>query len=504
MPSEHTTTPPVWLCLNFTHLGLNSLGLDDKSNTPLAITYQQQVWRANSSALESKIIDGMSVSHALMLNPNLQLHERDIQAEAKKLQELSYWGYRFTSLVSHYNSSSLLFEIGRSSKLFNNLTHLIHLLKRDLIDFKIEAKLGVAHTPKAATLLSIINHQELSRSHEALAQSKLESLEVSNTIIQKMLHCGFHALRDIKAIPQAELGSRFGQELLIYLRQLWGDLADPQTAITPPETFHAKADFAEPINNIAWIQQQLDRLLEDLVHFISTRQLLCRSFTWHFYHENKQLVKSINVGVSARQNLSSAFKELTKLKLDSISLDWEFSSITLTSTHLAPIQLFNDDLFNPAPCHEQFQQLLDKLSSRLGDSAVFHVEENDEHLPEFANQRLAKNCEDNKQVAEATARYKTSAIQNSTVFLSNDTKTETLKDQPIWLLERPKRLIKYDHLPMLEGRLSIIHGPNRITSHWWATLQSRDYYIARQRNGRLLWIFFDRVSRNWFLHGLYA
>jgi protein ImuB len=143
-----------------------------------------------------------------MLNPNLQLHERDIQSEIKKIRELSYWGYRFTSLVSQYNDSTLLLEIGRSSKLFNGLKHLIHLLKIDLIDFKIEAQFGVAHTPKAATLLSTINHQELSRSRETLAQSKLEYLELSNNTVQKLRHCGFQTLCEIKAIPQAELGSR--------------------------------------------------------------------------------------------------------------------------------------------------------------------------------------------------------------------------------------------------------------------------------------------------------
>jgi protein ImuB len=504
MPAEHITAPQVWLCLSFTHLGINGLGFDFKSSRPLAITYQQHIWQSNSSALESSITKGMSVSHALMLNPNLQLTERDIQSEIKKLQELSYWGYRFTSLVSQYNDSSLLLEIGRSSKLFNGLKHLIHLLKMDLIEFRIEAQLGVAHTPKAAFLLSLINHQELSSSRDALAQSKLEHLEQSGSTIRKLRHCGFQFLYEIKAIPQAELGSRFGQDLLVYLRQLWGDLADPQLAITPPETFKGNAEFAEPINNITWIQQQLDRLLEDLVHFISTRQLLCRSFTWHFYHENSRLLKTININVSAQQNLTSAFKELSKLKLDSARFDWEFSSISLSSTHLLPVKLFNDDLFNPTPCREQFQQLLDKLSSRLGDSAIFYVTAKNEHLPELANQCLTVNSQKSRHVREHLGHYKNNTIQNNEAVLCNNKITDALKDEPIWLLEKPKQLIKYDQLPMLEGQLSIIHGPNRVASHWWATLQSRDYYIARQRNGRLLWVFFDRSKKNWFLHGLFA
>jgi len=438
----------------------------------------------------------MSISHALMLNSNLQLQERDLQLEIKKLQELSYWGYRYTSLVSQQNDNTLLLEIGKSVKLFNNLKHLIHLIKEDLISFKIDANLGLATTPKAAIILSIGNHQNFSQNHKALARTKLEHLEQDHKTIQKLRHCGFQTLDDLKDIPHAELGSRFGQQLLIYLRQLWGDLADPQIAITPPETFHASADFAEPINNITWLQQQLDRLLDDLVYFIKLRQLLCRSFTWHFYHENSRLVKTVEIGVSSGQNLNSTFKELSKLKLESTTFEWEFSSIALSSANLLPIQLFNDDLFNPNPKQEQFQQLLDKLISRLGHSAVFHLTQEDEYLPELSNKRI---CANKQHLAETSTIYHKHAVPNNE--LSNK---HIFKDEPLWLLEKPIQLMKHMQLPILDGPLTIIHGPNRITSHWWETLQSRDYFIARQRSGRLLWVFFDRINKSWYLHGLYG
>lgn len=496
MPTKKVPIPQAWLCLRFTHLGLNSLGFECNSSTPLAITYQQQIWQCNQLAQESGVSRGMSVSHALAVNLDLQLHQRDIQSEATKLRNLSHWAYRYTSLVSQYKDYTLLLEIGKSHKLFNGLKHLLHLIKNDLSDFKIESKLGLAETPKAALALSLLNHQELDSSHTALGQTKLKYLEQDHKTTQKLRHCGFQTLDDIKAIPHAELGARFGQEFLLYLRQLWGDLADPQIGITPPETFHACADFAEPIHNVTWIQQQLERLLDDLAHFVRTRQLLCRGFTWHFYHENNRLVKKIDIGVSAKQNLSSTFKELTDLKLENTKFDWEFSSITLSSTQLLPIQLFNNDLFNPTPDRQQLQQLLDKLTSRLGHANVFQVREENEYLPELANKRLPAFS---SEVEETPIHYQSPEVRHA-----KSLQGESLKDAPLWLLEEPRQLLKHKRLPVLEGPLNIIHGPNRISSHWWETLKSRDYFIARQYNGRLLWIFFDRVNKNWFLHGLYA
>jgi len=491
MQTEKEPLTQAWLCLRLTHLSLNSLSFEFNSGSPIAITYQQQVWQCNAKALTSGISEGMNISHALILNPELQLHERNAQLEAKKLQNLSYWAYRYTSLVSLHNENLLLLEIGRSSKLFNSLNKLINLIKQDLSTFKIDAKLGLAQTPKASIVLSQLNHQKLNNSYIALAKAKIEHLEQDYKTSQKLHHCGFQTLNDIKAIPQSELGSRFGPNLLVYLRQLWGDLADPQTGITPPETFHARADFSEPIRNITWIQQQFDRLLDDLVHFAQSRQLICRGFRWHFYHENNHLIKTVYIGASTGKNSSSAFKELTNLTLENTKFDWELSSIALSSTHLLPIKLFNDDLFTPPSKQEQLQQLVDKLVSRLGHSAIFDISEKNEHLPEFANEYSPINRE---QIQETPNHYQTRLIDSKATF----------KDEPLWLLEKPRRLMQHNLEPLLEGRLNIIHGPNRISSHWWQAQQSRDYFIARQRSGRLLWIFFDRVNRNWFLHGLYA
>ena len=478
----------IWLCLRFTHLAMNSAGIRFNTKQAAAINEQQQVWQCNESALKSAIVPGISVNHALMLNPEIQIQERDLQLETQKLRELSHWAYRFTSMVSVYNDHSLLLEVGKSTKLFKSLKQLINLINNDLTSFGIDVALGMAETPKAAYVLSFCRQgrSELF-SPEKLQCAALEYLDIDARTIDKLHNCGFDTLADIQSVPQSELGARFGQEFVHYLDQLWGNTPDPQIGTTPPETFHACVDFAEPIRNLNWIQQQLDRLLGDLEQFITIRQLVCRSFTWRFYHENNRLLKTVKIGLSAKQNTLAVFKELTELKLADTQLDWEFSSIELSASQLVPRQLFSNDLFDPRPDQEQFRQLIDKLTNRLGHTALFRVCAEPEHLPELANGRQHASAPLDKElpmVAAAPARQ--------------------LKDEPLWLLENPRRLSQQQQQPLLEGPLNLIHGPNRISSHWWAKLQSRDYFIARQRNGRLLWIFFDRNRREWFLHGLFA
>jgi protein ImuB len=52
-----------------------------------------------------------------------------------------------------------------------------------------------------------------------------------------------------------------------------------------------------------------------------------------------------------------------------------------------------------------------------------------------------------------------------------------------------------------KGAIETMFGPARVATSWWATSAERDYYFVETRTGEILWIFYDRVRRSWFLHG---
>jgi protein ImuB len=62
-------------------------------------------------------------------------------------------------------------------------------------------------------------------------------------------------------------------------------------------------------------------------------------------------------------------------------------------------------------------------------------------------------------------------------------------------------------LPLAGGiaRLSELTGPERIESGWWDGEDiARDYYAAAAETGERLWIYRDRSSRDWYLHGIFG
>jgi protein ImuB len=80
--------------------------------------------------------------------------------------------------------------------------------------------------------------------------------------------------------------------------------------------------------------------------------------------------------------------------------------------------------------------------------------------------------------------------------------TDHAMPRPVWLLEAP--------LPWANG-LVLEEGPERIESGWWdGKGVARDYYVAREArgsgrsHGAKLWVFQERQSKRWYLHGMFA
>jgi protein ImuB len=83
--------------------------------------------------------------------------------------------------------------------------------------------------------------------------------------------------------------------------------------------------------------------------------------------------------------------------------------------------------------------------------------------------------------------------------------------RPAWLLPQPQALAERYSRPWLSGQpLHLLAGPERIeTGGWDGDLVCRDYFVAQQPDGALLWIYRLRPAPTagepgWFLHGRFG
>ncbi len=133
------------------------------------------------------------------------------------------------------------------------------------------------------------------------------------------------------------------------------------------------------------------------------------------------------------------------------------------------------------------EQLVERLRARLGEDAVYGVVSIAEHRPEAAWRRVQE--------------------LRGEKMADHPILTDRGMPRPVWLLAAP--------LP-LESVFDFGTRSERIESGWWdGKGVARDYYIARQTrgtrphgaplaHGARLWVFQERRSKRWYLHGVFA
>jgi protein ImuB len=171
------------------------------------------------------------------------------------------------------------------------------------------------------------------------------------------------------------------------------------------------------------------------------------------------------------------FLHLIEDRLERRALPVPALALRVRSGVLSPLELNGADLFERQPLEERLKVLLERLRERFGADAVFGLRTVAEHRPEKS---WAREVELERRARHADAQG---------------------QPRPLWLFEQPIALPP----EVQRASLRLDAGPERIESGWWDGQDvSRDYYTAISTRGQRLWVFRDRRTRSWFVHGLFG
>jgi protein ImuB len=194
-------------------------------------------------------------------------------------------------------------------------------------------------------------------------------------------------------------------------------------------------------------------------------------------------------------------------KLARLELEAPVRGMELVSGSLQPLSAGSLDVFaglagtgagtGAGRGRDSVPQLVERLRARLGEEAVYGVASIPEHRPEAAWRRVHE--------------LSLTAARRMGEKMTDQGAAEGMP-RPVWLLDAPLAISLPD---MQEGHqnqsgLVLEHGPERIESGWWdGRGVARDYYVARQvcgagQHGAKLWVFQERSSKRWYLHGVFA
>ncbi len=484
----------LWLGIRCLDLPLAALITDYRPDYPLAILDGQRICACNAAAAAAGVTTAQPIASALAHCPTLQTLPRDPQRESVALESLGMACHNFTPRVALHPPTALLLEIGGSLKLFGGLVALLAKLRALLDLHRLPASLGAASSPAAALLLThaetdpltyLDRHGEIQPKvfTEHLHRLPLTALTCLPSVRNALSQAGLETLGDLLKLPPSALGRRYGKDLLRYLQRIQGQYPDPQTPLTLPPAFQRSLEFDLGVEDVETLLFPARRLLQELSGYLRARQRSCGSLHWQLSQQDGATTKLPLRLTHPRSDLQHLL-ELTRLSFIGLRLPAPVTALALHCRDLQTPTTHQSDLLGTlgrAADIETLETLCDRLGARLGTEAIQRPLSCDEHLPERAG--VLAPLAQGKDLQPALPQA----------------------PRPLWLLEPPRPLATQCNRPCLADKpLALEPDPERIESHWWSTPTSRDYFRGHSSDGRHCWVYRDRRSGAWFLHGLFG
>ncbi|MDN3639390.1 DNA polymerase Y family protein [Simiduia curdlanivorans] len=502
LPALGTETGRLYVSLYFPALALDHWLRASQENYPLALYSGQRVVAVSSAARAAGVAEGMSVTSALALSPQLCLRVFEPEQGLHLLQNLAQWAYGFTPYVELDEPDFLHLEVASSLRLFHGQAMLLERMAQELSAWRCGVFIGLGPTRMVAKLLAKNQAVEaapsLAEQQTAIAEQRLgvllsalpvSRLDVSAALLKRLASAGFRQLGQLMALPLRELGQRFGKDAVAYLQLLCGQQEKPVSALALAPAFNQRLAFIYGLTDVAHLQEPLQVLLRQLQQFLRQRQLITQRICWCFCHEDKTQSQII-VAVQSAHSDTDEFYQLTGLKLENLSWSSAIAQVGLEAlglTSAAPVAkgLFRD----MRDKSDDIERLINRFYQRFSAQQFYSYKLQAEYLPD------RQQCQ---QLA----------------FVSNKTKASSAVDLEVdhwlcpWLLHPPQALLMREKKLMWysDGQrqeLELMSRAVRFDSHWWQQRARRDYFIAKARQ-HYYSVFFCQQRRQWFMAGFYV
>jgi protein ImuB len=469
----------LWLCLSFPQLPASALGVRDGA---VADQHGSQRWLITATDVSAA---GTSVAAAQAVEPDLVIHPRKLEAEHDALRQLAHWLYHYGSPIASQQidlaepgrrpRARLWLEAGASLKLFGGFEALRHRLFVELAELGHVAQCALAPTQTGAALLAearsgatCFDAQSLGR---ALASLPLNTLPWPGPILQSLRDVGLRRLSELFALPRESFARRFGQARLHELDRLRGLAAEPFAAIVPPRRYARRFELSDDVDTVEPLLFPLRRMCSELAAYLRARdsgavavRLVCR----HAFGAATPLTLRF---LAPTRDAARMFAALNERLLREPPTQ-PVRELSLEVDDFATPQPLQGDLLDPLGGRGlDWEQAIERLAARFGDGALWTPASVADHRPEQA-------------YAKAIPKSRLTPLPQKSLP----------PPRPAFLLRRPQSI----QPPLLRD------APERIESGWWDGADvTRDYYRV-ERDGGQAWVFRERRSGEWFLHGWFA
>lgn len=522
----------LWIALHLPALALESWAatMDAvQAARPRALLDAHVIGLADAAAAARGIRPGMKRATALALAPDLLLGQADAGRDLRALRAVADVALAFSPAVAWATPPDartapagseegldpapapgpalvgVRLEVQSCLRCFGGLDRLLGRLRADLAPLGHRLQIACAPTALGAALLAAWRDDLALGDHAtrlAALQPLLDAVPLhllgpGQQHWEALQGMGLRTLGDLTALPRAGLARRFGTALLDDLDRARGRAPEVHRWLALPARFASRIELFTRADSSAQVLAGADRLLPRLLAWARARQVRIVRFRLVLHHEprhrhDRDAPAHSPIEIAPAQptadgeHLRSLLAErLARTPLPAPALELSLECDATVAGAAASAELFPGRNAE----REGLVRLIERLQARLGREQVLRLAAVADHRPE---------CSTRWQSADAGAR-------------GDGARTDAgaLAPQPLWLLPAPQPLPERGQRPLLDGRpLRLLAGPERLETGWWDDhLALRDYFIAEDGAGALVWVYRQRALADgpgWFLQGLFG
>jgi protein ImuB len=438
----------------------------------------------------------------------LQIANCKLQIELAELHELAEWCTRYSPLVGMEQSPNpecLFLDITGLEHLFGSEEKLVEKVLRDCAERGLTVRAAVADTIGAAWAIahygksSIRNLQfAICNLQSSLSPLPIESLRLPEKTIELLHQLGIRRIEQLEVLPREGLSSRFGRELLQRWDQAMGRMAEPLPAYQSAPRFQARWSPEYPTARRETIEAALEHLLGRIAPRLVEEGRGAMRLECRLTCAARETV-DVSVGLFQPSAWAKHLFQLLQVQFERVRLPGPVQAVDLAATMTAPLErrqqeLFAEEFLRPNPRH--LAGLIDRLSNRLGEQAVFRARLVPEAQPELAYHydslvgRRASRRADPVEVPPRPVRLLAQPV-GCQLSVASDCKLQ---------IANCKLQIEHGR----QHRIAQTWGPERIETGWWrGRAVGRDYYRVETTSGCRFWVFRRLKDDQWFLHGTF-
>ena len=458
------------------------------------------VMAANAMAESQGVSAGMVVVDAKAFLPGLEVIDDQPLLAAKLLRALGLWCIRYTPVVAVDPPNGLILDISGCTHLWKGerayLTDIVTRLRSKGYDTRMAIAPTIGTAWAVARFGKVTPIVESGGEREALTHLPPAALRLEPEVLERMHKLGMRTVGNFMGMPRSALRRRFGDRLLLRLRQALGQEEEHLLPLKSIPPYTERLPCLEPIRTATGIEIAIRQLLETLCKRLSGEGKGLRTAVLKCCRIDGKMVQ-IGIGTSRATASVSHIFSLFALKISQIEPALGIELFILEAPKVEDADPVQEALWEAASGLDdpELAELLDRLTGKSTGCTVRRYLPDEHHWPERSI-RPAVSLSEKPVIPWKNERPR------PTRLLANPESIEVTAPIP----DYPPMLFKY------KGEVHSIkkaEGPERIEREWWMDKgEHRDYYYVEDQKGQRYWIFRsghygDDRPRQWFLHGFF-